>query len=595
MYKIEIPNPDPAQRTRLFQIFLGRQQRVDFNVDEIAAEMSQKAGNISGRDIDNLVRAASQTAMERAFAEGTPDQIVLTRKDLLAQLSTQLKEVSDEDLEKIWSQIVLKPDIKKSILSKIRMFNSGDKATPRGLLLYGPPGTGKTEIARRIADSTNSVFESLSIASLKAGYTGQSGQLVKQLWDKARSRGRAVIFVDECEGVFGRRGGLNTDSFSEEIIQEFLAQWDGVGSKGQIWVIGATNRRDMLDEAIVSRFGAAWEIGLPDVAERVQILRLEMRKMERDTEIPEFVGALTTGLAGRGLATVARDVCTMAAEQKTDIQPEMWREVLARYTKASSDAVDAGAHWDSLVLPDNTLRKLKTVCDSMKNAEILAKQGFEPLRGALLYGPPGTGKTQIARTLANESGVAFIGAGPADLKAGYLGQSVQKVNELFQRARDKAPSILFIDEIEACCADRNGPNADQYTNEIVTEFLRQMDGVKKVDRYTFVLAATNHPNLVDAAILSRFEEKIEIRNPGPAEREQLLKVFLRKYRVDFDVDAMAAELSSAVGDVGGRDIQSLVRRASQVAVQRALDEKRPDQVILTRQDLLTQIDRAMHA
>ena len=118
----------------------------------------------------------------------------------------------------------------------------------------------------------------------------------------------------------------------------------------------------------------------------------------------------------------------------------------------------------------------------------------------MLYGPPGTGKTQIARTLANESGVAFIGAGPADLKAGYLGQSVQKVNELFQRARDKAPSILFIDEIEACCADRNGSNADQYTNEIVTEFLRQMDGVKKVDRYTFVLAATNHPNLVDAAI-----------------------------------------------------------------------------------------------
>src|SRR5262249_48694397 len=156
--------------------------------------------------------------------------IVITREDLMAQFAAQAKEVSEEDLQKIWSQIVLKPEIKTSILSKIRMFNSGDKATPRGLLLYGPPGTGKTEIARRIADSASCAFQSLSIASLKGGYMGQSGQLVKQAWDKARASGRAVIFVDECEGVFSRRGSLNTDSFSEEIVQEFLAQWDGVGS-----------------------------------------------------------------------------------------------------------------------------------------------------------------------------------------------------------------------------------------------------------------------------------------------------------------------------------------------------------------------------
>jgi transitional endoplasmic reticulum ATPase len=577
----------------LFKIFL-RQKPVNFDIDEVAPELARKAGNIGGRAIGDIVTAASQRALERAFETGKTDQIVITREDLMAQLAPQLKEVSEKDLQKVWSQIVLKPDIKQSILSKIRMFNSGDKASPKGLLLYGPPGTGKTEIARRIADSTNSGFESLSIASLKAGYVGQSGQLVKQIWDKARSRGRCVIFVDECEGVFGRRGGLNADAFSEEIVQEFLAQWDGVGSKGQIWVIGATNRRDRLDEAIVSRFRDALEIGLPEAAERLEILRLAMGKLDRNTEIPEFVGALTTGLSGRGLSTLASDVCTVAAEQKTDIRPEMWRDVIAQHTKASSESVADDARWGTLVLPETTLKKLKTVCDSMKNAEILAKQGFEPLRGALLYGPPGTGKTQIARTLANESGVPFLAAGPADLKAGFLGQSVQKVNELFERAREKAPCILFIDEIEACAADRNGPNADQYTNEIVTEFLRQMDGVKKTSRYVFVLAATNHQKLVDPAILSRFEERIEIANPGPAEKEQLFKVFLRKYRVDFDVDAMAAELSAACGDVGGRDIQSLVRRASQLAVQRALEEHKPDQVVLKREDLITQLSRSAH-
>jgi transitional endoplasmic reticulum ATPase len=242
-----------------------------------------------------------------------------------------------------------------------------------------------------------------------------------------------------------------------------------------------------------------------------------------------------------------------------------------------------------LILPESTLKKLKTISNSIRNVEVLRKQGYPPLKGALLYGPPGTGKTQVARTLAKESGVAFMSAGPSDIKAGFVGQSVQKVNELFQRARDQAPCILFVDEVDAGVPQRGSAMADQFTTEIVNEFLRQMDGVKKNDRYVFVLAATNEPQLVDDGFLSRFEEKIEVAHPTPEDRRKLFKLFLSKHPSDFDVDEIAAELARRCGDIGGRDIQSLVRRATQLAIQRAFDTNTVDHVVLQRDDVLSQL------
>jgi transitional endoplasmic reticulum ATPase len=267
----------------------------------------------------------------------------------------------------------------------------------------------------------------------------------------------------------------------------------------------------------------------------------------------------------------------------------MWKEVIARYSKASSESVDESARWESLVLSEVTIDKLQTVCESLKQIEALQKQGIQPSRGALLYGPPGTGKTQIARTLANESGLPFIAAGPADIKAGFLGQSGQKVHELFERARSKAPCILFIDEIDSGAARRGSAKADQYTDEIVTQMLTELDGVKKNERHVFLLAATNHPELVDEAILSRFVEKIDIPNPDGEQRRRLLQILLAKKSVDFDIAQFSEELAGKAGDISGRDIYSLIERAAQSALGRALKGGTADHVILTREDLLSQL------
>jgi SpoVK/Ycf46/Vps4 family AAA+-type ATPase len=581
---IEIPNPDREQRQQLFRLFLGK-LRTDFDADAMAAELAKRTNNIGGRAISGIVERAAQEAVNRAIAQGTADRVVLTREDLLREVAPRAKEVSDADLTKIWERIVLQPEVKADVLDKIRLFNRGDKAAPAGLLLYGPPGTGKTEIARRIADSASCYFMSLKAPDLKAGYVGQSGERVKKVWEQARARGRCVIFIDECEGVFARRGGTSGDSASEEVVQAFLAEWDGLGTEGQqVWVVGATNRRDLIDEAMISRFGAAIEIGLPGAAERLQILRLEMEKMERPAEVPPFVGELTSGMSGRNLSRLASDVCALASKQNGTITDDLWREVLKRHTQAKSEAVDKGAGWGSLVLSQDVLEKLQTLCESLRHVEEFIAQGFEVPKGALLYGPPGTGKTQIARTLANEGGIPFIAASTADIKAGFVGQSGQKVRELFEMARGRAPCILFIDEIEAVAPVRGGPRADAFTGEIVNQLLQEMDGVKKSERHVFVLAATNLPDALDEAVLSRFPERIEIPNPDAEQRARLFRIFLGKLPVGFDRDALAEELAQRADGLGGRDIRNVVQKASQKAIHRAGGNPKAAQ--LSREDLL---------
>jgi SpoVK/Ycf46/Vps4 family AAA+-type ATPase len=588
---IEIPLPGVDERRRLLKVFLSKLKKVDFDVETMAAELAPRTKNLSGRALGSLVREASQRSVQRAYAAGTPENIVLTREDLLAQLQPQGEEVSAEKLREIWSQIVLKPELKADLIEKIRLFSRGDKTAPRGMLLFGPPGTGKTEIARRIADSAGCKFMSLKVPDLKGAYLGQTAERVRRRWEEARAAVRCVMFIDECEGVFGRRGGLNTDQFAEELVQSFLAEWDGLGTEEQrIWVIGATNRRELLDEAIVSRFGATYEIGLPGAAERAQILAFEMHKLERPFAIPEFAGAATSGMSGRNLAMLAKEVCMQAGKNGGAPSDALWRDTIKRLKTDGNTPTAPGASWGSLVLPEEVIDRLRGLCETLRNVEKYRERGFDVPSGALLYGPPGTGKTQIARTIANESGLPFIAATTADLKAGYIGQCGQKTRELFERARGSAPCILFIDEIDAVCPDRGGRSADQFTNEIVNQFLQEMDGIKASARHVFVLAATNLLEVIDEAVRSRFEEKIRIDYPDDGQRQRLFKQMLGKLPVDFDRDTVAAELAGMTQNSAGRDIFGIVKRASGRAVRRA--GANVDAATLTRADLLSEVSSA---
>lgn len=588
--KIEIGLPDEPARAEIL-VRLLRERPVDpaMNLEEVAALVAKRTARKSGRDLVNLVDAG----MGRATMDAaSPSDVVLRRKHLLGELTPQKREVSDEKMKQIWSKIVLETEVQDTIVRKVKAFNRAGKAAPRGLLLYGPPGTGKTQIAKRIAESTNCYFMELKGPDLKAAHIGGSGQSVKKIWEQARARGRCIMFIDDCEGVFGRRGAVDSDSASDEIVEAFLPEWEGMDSDGQVWVIGATNRRELLDEAIMGRFGSALEIKMPDAAARMEILRLELVKHERQVYIPAFVEKLTTGFSGRKLAMVVRELASMADEREAGIAENDWRVVLERQREASKESVDESARWDSLILQPDTLGLLQTICSSLRHVEALKEMGVHPPTGALLYGPPGTGKTQIARTMANEAGVSFFAASTADLKAGFLGQSGQAVKTLLQRARAGAPSILFIDDFEAVAPSRVGADSDKYTQEIVTQLLPELDGVKKSDRHVFVLAATNYPELIDSALLDRFEYKIEVPNPGAPEREQLFRLFLSKQKAlskEPGIDELAELLTGLAGEISGRDIGNLVKRASQRAVMRALADDDPSDLEITHDDLIAEV------
>jgi SpoVK/Ycf46/Vps4 family AAA+-type ATPase len=486
---------------------------------------------------------------------------------------------SSPDMQATWSDLHLPEVTLLRIVELTQAFAGDDPAAPRGLLLFGPPGTGKTLIARKIAQTVRCPFIPVAIPDLKAGYIGQSGQRVRALWEQARSSGKAVLFVDECEGVFGRRGALETDSFVTELVQAFLAEWDGVHSHGTVWVIGATNRRDLIDDAIFSRFGEELEIGLPDESARVRILQSELAKVGINVEIPGEIAAQTIGFSGRDLANLARRIKLEASPNGA--RAEHFFACVQAMRVRGSTSIDEMASWDSLALDDNTLRLLRNASNQLKHAETLNKQGFPSPRGIVLYGPPGTGKTQAARTLARETGLRFIATSTADLKAGFIGQSGQRVREAFEKARVNAPAILFIDEIDIIAPVRNRVLSDSFTSEIIGQLLQEMDGIKSSP--VFVLAATNHLTAVDEAVLSRFPLKIEISLPDVTNRLKILGRLLKGKRTNFD-NTFVHELAARTEGSSGRELRDCVEHAFQNAISRALEAGTPESVELLAED-----------
>jgi SpoVK/Ycf46/Vps4 family AAA+-type ATPase len=486
------------------------------------------------------------------------------------------------DPAQAWRGVALAPALKQRLATLAAHFAEGRDTATRGLLLYGPPGTGKTRIARAFAESMGCAFYPLSLPDLKSGYVGQSGENVKALWRKALAEPRAVLFVDECESVFGRRGGANTDGFVEEIVTAFLAQWDGFERQSHVWVVGATNRRDLIDPALLSRFEDQVEIGLPDDAQRLEILATEFARLGIPPPLPARTVALTTGLSGRDLTSIAK-----RAAREHGVRQALGDDALEALTAAlrrqGSTATDAGARWDTLVLPEATLKDLRTTAGLLQHADAFRKRGIGVPRGLLLYGPPGTGKTQVARTLANETGLRFIAASTADIKQGYLGQSGQKVRELFERARDAAPSLLFIDEIDIIAATRGGQN-DAILTEIVGQLLQEMDGIAAQTQPVFVLAATNRRDQVDPAVLSRLPKQIEVPLPDRNGVERLLAVLLDGKPLAFAVGDGARALAARGDGRSGRDLRSWVESAEHRAVARAIDAGDPDAVTIALAD-----------
>ena len=546
----------------------------------------------------NQVQWDSGEVIPRLFTEAAPvlqvglegfEEAFAIWRNRLAENDelTRLRDASSrlQQASEIWSRVQLPERQKLEILRGAELFETGDPAGPTGLLLSGPSGTGKSLIGRSLSETMGCDFQKLSPADLKDEHLGASGKRVRAIWDRARSHQPAVIFLDECEGILGRRGAAETDTISTDIVQAFLAEWDGIRGHAQVWVIGATNRRDMLDDAILSRFGWEMELALPGAMERRNILLQEVISLGVAAEIPPEAAALTQGMSGRDLKQLARSARAIAYPDEPS--RDHFIEAIEAARKSRNIKVDSRATWDTLVVDATVLDTLKLTCTLLRDAERWTAQGVSIPRSLLLIGPPGVGKTQISRTLANESGLSFLAATTADIKANFLGQSGNRVKQLFERARSSAPAILFLDELDVIAPDRSlTSEGDQLTGEIVGQLLQEMDGIQAHDTHVFLMAATNRFDRIDMAIRSRFSEKLVIPLPDRDDRVRLLSVFLNGKKTGFplkDGAVLLADLSESK-NWSGRDLENWVRAAEQKALKTALRNGGPSTFVIELED-----------
>ena len=547
-------------------------------------------------NVDNHTAVWSPLAVELApllapFAQPIIDLQQLSapyERELLVQKSLLGRLASLDKLEANWQDVAIPEETLEQVIKLVDRFAAGTPPLPKGMLLWGPPGTGKTLIARKLAQHVNCNFVALTIADLKGEHIGQTGPKVKKIWDSARSSSPTILFVDECESAFARRGSRDTDNFGNELVQTFIAEWDGFNQGGgNVLVIGATNRRELIDDAVLSRFTVSIELPAPDAAARERILQAEFGKAQLALPVTEALVRETSGMSGRDLSTLVTSV--VATHPAGRPSHENFSAAIARLRGKSSTSVEV-LGWDDVILPTSTRNEFESLGKELLHAEELARMNIPVPRGILLYGPPGTGKTQIARVLASQSGLSFISASSSDVKGQFIGDGGARVKQLFETARAQAPCILFLDEIDTIAPPRGSSGSDKLNAEIVAQLLQELDGVTTRKGQVFLLAASNHVDSIDSALLSRLERKIQIGLPDATARAAILRLQLAGKPLGFAVNDVLEDLAAATHGKSGRDLQSLVTAATRRALQRAMmQDGDPTKVLVQHQDLLDEV------
>jgi SpoVK/Ycf46/Vps4 family AAA+-type ATPase len=501
------------------------------------------------------------------------------RRDRLIHLRQLLKGKlrSLESMQKAFQTVHLPTEQLVEVVEQLeRLLGPTQMAT--ALLLKGFSGTGKTLLAQKVSVAAGIPFFKAGVNTLKKPNLGESAAAVRELWETARHSKPCVLFIDELDAIFGQRGSGNTDTISQEVTNAFLAEFSG--KEEGIWVIGATNRRDVVDDAILSRFGMELELTPPDEKNRLAILNQELAEAGYKGTIPANASNLMQGMSGRDISMLAQRLAGKEEGSGNFVS------VVRQIRGASNPVVDARATWASLIVSADTRSRLETTCAILKDAEGWGARGVSIPTGILLEGPAGSGKTQIARTMANEGSLGFIKATVADLKGLYVGHAAGNVRDIFAKARAVSPAILFIDELDLVAPARKGGGNDVLVQEIISQMLQEMDGIVDQHRQVFVLAATNLPENIDASILSRFTERLTVPLPDLESRMRMLKVLFVQARIDslFSSDyPLLGELSSGMSL---RDIRNWLALAQRQAVSRAVRNGGSAAYSMVREDLL---------
>ena len=513
--------------------------------------------------------------------------------------------VSYEDIGGLDEELDLVREMIELPLSEPEVFAHLGVDPPRGVLLHGPPGTGKTLIAKAVASEVDAHFITISGPEIVSKYKGDSEERLRERFEEAKTNAPAIIFFDEIDSIAGTRdeGG----EMEDRIVGQLLSLMDGLEDRGDVIVIGATNRVDDIDPALRrgGRFDREIEIGVPNEAGRREILDVHTRRMPLSDDVDvDRLASRTHGFVGADLESLASEAAMHAlrrARRADADAPVTDLRVTREDFEAAMASVDPSAMreyvaeaptqgFDEIGGLDDAKRKLeRSITWPLRYGPLFEAANTSPPSGVLLYGPPGTGKTMLARAVAAESGVNFVHVAGPELLDRYVGESERSVREVFERARQAAPSIVFFDEIDAIATARDGMGGDDgVSDRVVSQLLTELDGLADNPNLV-VLAATNRRDALDPALLrpGRLESHVRVGEPDEAARREIFRVHTRGKPLsdDVDVDQLAAEAEG----YSGADVAAVCREAAMLAVEEVADRyegetanDHADEVVVTR-------------
>ncbi|HUT39128.1 MAG TPA: CDC48 family AAA ATPase [Methanoregula sp.] len=505
------------------------------------------------------------------------------------------KEVSDihyEDIGGLGRELQLVREMIELPLRHPEIFERLGIQPPKGVLLYGPPGTGKTLIAKAVANEVDAHFISLSGPEIMSKYYGESEKGLREKFEEAEQNAPAVIFIDEIDSIAPKREETKGE-VERRIVAQLLSLMDGLKGRGQVIVIAATNLPDSIDPALRrgGRFDREIEIGIPDKKGRLEIFQVHTRgvPLEDDVKIEEFANS-THGFVGADISLLVKEAAMHALRKvipQIKIDEDIPDEVLDQLRVTNDDFNEARKHvepsamrevlveipditWKQVGGLEETKQELKEAVEwPLKYPDVFERLQTKPPKGILLFGPPGTGKTLLAKAVANESECNFIAVKGPELLSKWVGESEKGVREIFRKARQASPSIIFFDEIDALVPKRGTYQGSSHVTEsVVSQILTELDGMEELRNVT-ILAATNRPDMLDEALLrpGRLERHIYVPAPDEESRKKIFEVYLGGdtgsiLARDVDIDSLVKQTEGYVG----ADIESLIREAKMEAM-----------------------------
>ncbi len=530
------------------------------------------------------------------------------REEPASEILEEVSRISYEDIGGLSEQLGKIREMIELPLKHPELFERLGITPPKGVILFGPPGTGKTLIARAVANESGANFHSINGPEIMSKYYGQSEQKLREIFTKAEETAPSIIFIDEIDSIAPKREEVQGE-VERRVVAQLLTLMDGMKERGHVIVIGATNRIDAVDPALrrPGRFDREIEIGVPDKNGRKEILAIHTRNMpfgmseEEKSKFLDDLAGYTYGFVGADLAALVRESAMNALRRylpEIDLDKPIPTEILEKMTVTEDDFKEAlkaiepsslrevmievpNVRWEDIGGLEDVKREVKeTVELPLLKPDVFKRLGIRPSKGFLLYGPPGVGKTLLAKAVATESNANFISIKGPEVLSKWVGESEKAIREIFKKAKQVAPTIVFLDEIDSI-APRRGTSSDSgVTERIVNQLLTSLDGIEVLNGVV-VIGATNRPDIMDTALLraGRFDKLIYIPPPDRDARLSILKVHTKNMPLAKDVDLEG--LASKTDGYVGADLENLCREAGMNAYR-----ENPDATEVTQKNFL---------